>query len=63
MGQCVITIHVTGSHHNKATRDIDQMAAEFVQDLKKFHTVTAAYMANGAEQDLQTTPVLFPRQE
>jgi hypothetical protein len=61
MGRCVITIHVTGSHHNKASRDIDQMAAEFVQELSKFHTVTEAYMGSNA-QELKSTEVLFPKE-
>ncbi len=63
MGQCVITIHVTGGHHNKSASDIDQMAAEFVKDLSKIHNVTAAYMINGAEQDLKSTKILFPLQD
>ncbi len=63
MGQCTITIHVTGAHHNKSASDIDQMAAEFVKDLSKLHNVTAAYMCNGAEQDLKNTTILFPKQD
>jgi len=63
MGQCLISIHVTGSHHNNSASDIDQMAAEFVAELGKLHTVTAAYMTNSVEQDLKATTILFPIQD
>ncbi len=63
MGNCIITVHVTGGHHNKSASDIDQLAAEFVKDLGKLHNVTAAYMLNGSEQDLKTTTILFPLQD
>jgi hypothetical protein len=53
MGNCVISIHVTGGHHNGLEDDIDQMAARFVDELAKNHNVTAAYLATGAAQDLR----------
>lgn len=52
MGNCLISIHVTGSHHNGQVRDIDQMAGKFVDDLKRSHSVTHASIVSGGEYDL-----------
>ena len=52
MGNCVIEIHVTGSHHNAIEADIDQMAAKFVDELKAKHNVTAAFLMTGGEYDM-----------
>jgi len=53
MGNCLVSVHVTGSHHNGLETDIDQMAADFVASLKrKGHMVTAATLVSGGEQDL-----------
>lgn len=61
MGQCIVTVHVTGFHHNGRADDIDQMAADFVEKLQAAgHTVTAAYAASGGEQDLLDKSSRFP---
>ena len=60
MGNCIISIHVTGSHHNGIMRDIDQLAASFVDDLKRSHNVTAAYIVSGGEYDLLNQTARFP---
>lgn len=53
MGNCLINVHVTGSHHNGIESDIDQMAARFVDELKaKGHNVTAATLVSGGENDM-----------
>jgi hypothetical protein len=54
MGNNIISIHVTGCHHNGIPQDIDQMAFEFVKSLKSAgHTVTSAKIVSGGEYDLQ----------
>ena len=61
MGNCVVSIHVTGAHHNGKPYDIDQRAASFVEQLKADgHNVTAASIASGSEQDLLNTAARFP---
>lgn len=61
MGNCLITVHVTGAHHNGKRTDIDQMAADFVDHLKaKGHAVTAAAIVSGGEHDLLNTTSRFP---
>lgn len=60
MGNCLISIHVTGSHHNQVEHDIDQMAAKFVDELKAKHNVTAAHLVSGGEYDLMNTTARFP---
>lgn len=60
MGNCLVSIHVTGCHHNGVPHDIDQMAAKFVDELKRYHNVTAAYMVNGGESDLMNSVARFP---
>jgi hypothetical protein len=60
MGNCVIEIHVTGSHHNSIAQDIDQLAARFVDELKQSHNVTAAFLVSGGEYDLLNESARFP---
>lgn len=52
MGNCLISIHVTGSHHNGVAEDIDQIAGQFVDELRRKHNVTAASIVSGGEHDL-----------
>lgn len=48
MGDCTITIHVTGAHNNGRSEDIDEMAKEFVARLKLVgHNVKHATVTNG----------------
>jgi hypothetical protein len=58
MGDCTITIHVRGSHHNKSNpSDIARMADRFVADLKKAgHAVHSASITSGGRQELLGTP-------
>lgn len=61
MGNCLVSVHVTGSHHNRSSSDIDQLAIEFVDTLKrKGHNVTSASIVNGAEQDLLNKATRLP---
>jgi hypothetical protein len=61
MGNCLVSVHVTGAHHNGKAYDIDQRAAEFVDQLKADgHTVTAATIVSGGEHDLLNTASRFP---
>ena len=61
MGNCIVSVHVTGSHHNGQPRDIDQMAAAFVDQLKATgHNVTAATVVSGGEHNLLNTASRFP---
>lgn len=60
MGNCVIIIHVTGSHHNGLEHDIDQMAAKFMDEVAVKHNVTAAYLHSGGEYDLKNKAARFP---
>ena len=61
MGNCIVSVHVTGAHHNGEDYDIDQRAAEFVDKLKADgHTVTAATLVSGGEYDLLNTVSRFP---
>lgn len=60
MGNCLITIHVTGPHHNREPNDIDQMAARFVDALKAQHNVTAAHLLSGGEYDMMNMAARFP---
>lgn len=61
MGNCVVTVHVTGCHHNGLPNDIDQRGAEFVDRLKADgHVVTAASIVSGGEQDLVNPAVRYP---
>jgi hypothetical protein len=54
MGQWVISIHGTGSHHNrKYPKDADRMAAAIVKQLREAgHTITSATITYGGEQDV-----------
>ena len=54
MGQWNISIHGTGSHHNKANKgDANRMAADFVRQLKaQGHTVAKATITYGGEEDV-----------
>jgi hypothetical protein len=62
MGNRIVSVHVTGSHHNGQGSDIDQMAADFVDALKtKGHNVTAASIVAGGEGDLLNPAARFPR--
>jgi len=64
MGNCVITIRVTGTHHNGARSDIDQMAGDFVDHLKaKGHSVADATITSGGTQDLAHKESRFPLRE
>ncbi len=61
MGNCLISVHVTGAHHNGAPNDIDQLAAKFADELKaKGHNVTSATLVSGGEYDLMNTVSRFP---
>jgi len=61
MGNCLISVHVTGTHHNGRDEDIDQLAAKFVDDLKaKGHNVTGSTLVSGGEHDLMNTTARFP---
>ena len=61
MGNCIISIHVTGAHHNGVDYDIDQLAAAFVDSLKaRGHSVTAATMVTGGEYNLLDEKARFP---
>lgn len=60
MGNCLISIHVTGCHHNGLAHDIDQMAAKFADDLAKHHTVSAATLVSGGENNLTVKENRFP---
>jgi hypothetical protein len=54
MGHCTITVHLTGSHHNKGNpKDADRMAAKFVDELKAAgHSVEHASFTSGGREDL-----------
>jgi hypothetical protein len=53
VGNCAISIVVSGENHNGKRTDIDQMAADFIEHLKaKGHTVIAAHLVSGVEFDL-----------
>lgn len=61
MGNCLVSVHVTGCHHNGIANDIDRLAAEFVDHLKaKGHNVTAATLVSGGESDLMNEKARFP---
>ena len=53
MGHCTITVHLTGSHHNKHPKDANHMAAKFVDELKAAgHHVEHASFTSGGREDL-----------
>lgn len=57
MGNCTITIHVTGGHHSLRPDDIDAMAKDFVAALKAAgHSVTHAAVTNGSTEELHHAP-------
>ena len=61
MGNCVIEVHVTGTHHNGHCADVDQIAARFVDELKaEGQNVTAAFLVSGGEYDLLNKSARFP---
>jgi len=61
MGNCLISIHATGAHHNGVDYDIDQLAYEFVDLLKtKGHNVTFAALVSGGETDLMNSGSRMP---
>lgn len=61
MGNCIVSVHVTGAHHNGLREDIDQMAARFVDNLRlRGHNVTAATVVSGGEYDLLDEKTRFP---
>lgn len=61
MGNCLISVHVTGPHHNGQSYDIDQLAAKFTDELKASGAnVTAATLVAGGENDLLNTDARFP---
>jgi hypothetical protein len=52
MGKCKIVIEATGANHNKKPYDIDQMAREFILDLKfAGHTVGVGTCSTGAGEE------------
>jgi hypothetical protein len=61
MGNCLVSVHVTGSHHNGSPSDIDQMAADFVHALVgKGYSVSAASIVTGADYNLLDASQRFP---
>lgn len=60
MGNCLISVHVTGAHHNGLETDVDQMTAKFVDELAKKHNVTGAKLVSGGENDVLNTASRFP---
>lgn len=53
MGNWNINIQGIGAHHNADNpKDADRMAKEFVEELKKSHTVEHATFTYGAKQQL-----------
>jgi hypothetical protein len=53
MGNWHISIKGVGIHHNGRKDDAEQMAADFVDELKKAgHSVTHAEMTHGGSLDL-----------
>lgn len=61
MGNCLVSVHVTGGHHNGRQDDIDQLAADFVEALQDAgHNVTAAAIVNGGEQSLLNIAARYP---
>lgn len=61
MGNCIVSVHVTGGHHNRLPSDIDQLAHAFVAELKVMgHNVTAATIVTGGENDLLNTASRLP---
>lgn len=61
MGNCLISVHATGPHHNGQPTDIDQIAAKFVDDLKAAGAnVTHASVVSGGENDLTNKDSRFP---
>lgn len=61
MGNCLVSVHVTGSHHNGLNMDIDQIAASFIEALKQAgHNITAATIVSGGEQNLLDEAARFP---
>jgi hypothetical protein len=67
MGNCTITIHLTGSHHNKKhPKDANRMAQKFVDDLVTAgHNVEHASFTHGGRDDLLTVDYhfLFDKEE
>lgn len=64
MGNCLISIHVTGCHHNGLPSDIDQLSADFTESLKaQGHNVTSATLVSGGEYDLTNAAARFPIKE
>jgi hypothetical protein len=54
MGNCTITIHLIGSHHNENNpNDANRMAAAFADELKRAgHNVEHASITHGGREDL-----------
>lgn len=54
MGNCSMTIHAVGSHHNTGLdHDINKMFARFVDELKaKGHSITHAVLHHGGTEDM-----------
>lgn len=67
MGNWNISIRGVGQHHNNAPEDVEQMAARFVESLKKAgHSVGSAVVTTGGEVDVTSGvawPGLTPRRE
>ena len=65
MGNWNITINGVGQHHNGQPRDVERLAAEFVERLRaNGHTVTVAGVTTGSAVDISlgTNPAktLYP---
>lgn len=54
MGNCTITIHLTGSHHNDDYhKDANRMSVRFVEELMAAgHHVEGASFTSGGREDL-----------
>lgn len=54
MGDCTITIHAIGAHHNKKNpTDINKMAVKFVDELRAAgHNVVSATLCQGGYENL-----------
>ena len=64
MGNCIISIEVTGCHHNGLVSDIDQMAHKFVMELTKAgHSINRATLLSGSSQNLIASPMELKPEE
>lgn len=64
MGNCLVSIHVTGCHHNGLRDDIERMAARFVGELREAgHDVGHATVVAGGVTDVSSERSLLPLRE